>query len=1139
MRLQSFWIRVVIFAWIASQSISTEVIIIQRDRISKSTSWDETILINFLQNSSVQIDWHICPFMLAYECIEFYPNSYILLDLSQEITSQLSISQICKEFKKVHLIVQEDFKYYDDWTYSVISSKNQRLNAFFRVLEHYSWDKGAIFTNGLNKDIFLDFSTEFEILTIKSKTDIEDLVMRVVPALGSTLYYIFTEPYQSISIQNYITEANLLSSGNGIILNQQSGYNCTTEGALIITDMGSENAVSEELYLKSSILNMLSELGKSENSIEAINTLRSNWPSHYSQTNFFLINIQNSKRVVIGSIENGQFALNSSAIFPGNFKSIPKSDKKVLRLSIEAGTTNPNSSPSTVGAIASRGSYLAVDYINSDISGILSNFQLEMLTYDCGVTVYNAAFAENCFKKDFDELGLAHVVSYASAMALGVLKLFSSLNWTIPMIGINSDSSFNSTALFPWYQRVWPSASFTYPLIAVLFRSLGWQKAAILYQNDTWGRSGYYYFKVGTSSHDINLVNPEDSRAIPAGLDRPGIKNYTKIIQGVIDSQARLVIFIIQIPLVLYVLEVFYDLGLRKGDIFIFTAVPDTLANILTNDDFLYKRLEIGVPMMTFLGEQWVGNFGQSLYSQMRQKYSNTAPSSYACHYFDIIYLIGHALDFMINRGQDYTNPYKLEKVIRITQFVGCSGSVELEKDNNDRFFSTLDVIANKIDVNGSVVKYLVGEVKPVSTKILHIINPLIYPDGTAIKPADLRNQDSECPFPDKEIKSFTNGKILVFCICFTVALISMVITFIIWKRWWNIPVEELIEKKEISFEDAIVGATIGIEFFQFASMGPNISELSLTLGNFSNILILELTNIIKLKNGVFWIIVDAVYGLILAWISMCIVTIFRLDEKYSKFWIFWAINWLSDFLMPILGNLCFIPFISICLDIFVCDHSIGENFTDSFLSYDCYYFCWKDEHLVYAILSIFALLCYAPLAVFCRPLWQELQPMLHVKAAPHFLMIKTIIQIILIVMNKTVKRTQDITHGILFILVMIIYIVFLFKFKPYNYSRFNLWQNLSLIGVVWLALLSIVVLGTKGNSLILTVFLFLGWLAIIFYGLYIQRKKYPSLLFRKKAHDTSSLFRFAFTFGKQSHKALAKIAPSSGSSERKLRVKY
>ncbi|CAG9319390.1 unnamed protein product [Blepharisma stoltei] len=48
---------------------------------------------------------------------------------------------------------------------------------------------------------------------------------------------------------------------------------------------------------------------------------------------------------------------------------------------------------------------------------------------------------------------------------------------------------------------------------------------------------------------------------------------------------------------------------------------------------------------------------------------------------------------------------------------------------------------------------------------------------------------------------------------------------------------------------------------------------------------------------------------------------------KWKKFpWVSFLrfLAWLADYLMPILGNLCFVPFISMCLNVFVCDQSIG-----------------------------------------------------------------------------------------------------------------------------------------------------------------------------------------------------------------------
>ncbi|CAG9319099.1 unnamed protein product [Blepharisma stoltei] len=102
-----------------------------------------------------------------------------------------------------------------------------------------------------------------------------------------------------------------------------------------------------------------------------------------------------------------------------------------------------------------------------------------------------------------------------------------------------------------------------------------------------------------------------------------------------------------------------------------------------------------------------------------------------------------------------------------------------IEKGTNDRSMTVLDAQASKFDIDGNVIRYPVGKIKPASTQILFIKSPLVYPNRTTIKPDDLRNQDSECPFPDSEAKTFIKGKVLVFCICFAIALISIILTYL------------------------------------------------------------------------------------------------------------------------------------------------------------------------------------------------------------------------------------------------------------------------------------------------------------------------------------------------------------------------
>lgn len=122
--------------------------------------------------------------------------------------------------------------------------------------------------------------------------------------------------------------------------------------------------------------------------------------------------------------------------------------------------------------------------------------------------------------------------------------------------------------------------------------------------------------------------------------------------------------------------------------------------------------------------------------------------------------------------------------------------------------------------------------------------------------------------------------------------------------------------------------------------MGPDYRPFIAFLADISQALSLDLTSFLMLENGVFWYLTVGVLVCTAVWLILCAVVLFQLDEKFPNFYGFRFLAFLADYLMPVLGNLCFIPFVSILLSVFVCDQSIGNNFTDSFLAKDCYQFC-------------------------------------------------------------------------------------------------------------------------------------------------------------------------------------------------------
>ncbi|CAG9335813.1 unnamed protein product [Blepharisma stoltei] len=131
--------------------------------------------------------------------------------------------------------------------------------------------------------------------------------------------------------------------------------------------------------------------------------------------------------------------------------------------------------------------------------------------------------------------------------------------------------------------------------------------------------------------------------------------------------------------------------------------------------------------------------------------------------------------------------------------------------------------------------------------------------------------------------------------------------------------------------------------------------------------------------------------------------------------------------------------------------------------------------------------------------------------------MVKTITQIVLIVLNKTVKRAEAATHSFLFLLVLLLYVIFIFRDKPYNYPRFSWWHGMSIVGVIWLSSISTMSILLNNSGFPWISLVVAGWTIILIIGFYVQKKKYPSLLYKKKGKDTGTLFKFAFQVGRKS----------------------
>jgi hypothetical protein len=116
----------------------------------------------------------------------------------------------------------------------------------------------------------------------------------------------------------------------------------------------------------------------------------------------------------------------------------------------------------------------------------------------------------------------------------------------------------------------------------------------------------------------------------------------------------------------------------------------------------------------------------------------------------------------------------------------------------------------------------------------------------------------------------------------------------------------------------------------------------------------------------------------------------------------------------------------------------------------DCYEDCWTGKHLGFAIAAGIALVIYHPVTVVTRPLWQLYETDLHILTRPTFYLQKSLVDVIIVVIRRTLRKQYQTAHAIVYLVVFSIHLSYCVVRRPYNYARTNLWQCTSLCICIW-----------------------------------------------------------------------------------------
>ncbi|OMJ68342.1 hypothetical protein SteCoe_34234 [Stentor coeruleus] len=1003
----------------------------------------------------------------------------------------------------------------ETWTFCVHPTLSEYASALYSVVQYLDWKKVVIISDTSSQSLKLGLEIEIicdimfhSFLSIDSDQEIfDDFVGKKIKAGGYKQVLVFgNSDFMNKVSQSFYNK--LVYQTSGIIAVGKDISVTSNEKTLLFFEKGLENTLSDLAYTINALtlfINLAEEYTvkfKDFTNYFLMKFLEENTRNHMKLAEFSLVNIISGEKVFIGNCVPGFANFTQYPVFPsGN----PNNNNPIIGVSISF--NNPIGFPSaTQGAYMQLGAVFAATYVNITKT-FLKNHDLAVFYASCGSEFFFHDLSYYCWSSSSYFLGSFYVASPVIDVILGENQVFNELGVKIPMIGglVVNEGLTNKTK-YPMFTRVVASDSNLAYLIN-LFNVLGWHKFNFLYTNNTLGlQSMESVLKLG-----LTVLNKKDLRAVPEGYNSSQFETYKEVFLEIERTKVRPLFLMADFPDIFYIAESLYDIGLRSGDIIAFFVYRVSAnINMLTDTILKKKVVEILEGNLIAFAQEWVGDYGKEVKNMIIDAFG--LPYDYKCFSYDAMMLGINAVDFLLVSGNMYEDPDKVNQAIRMQRFTGCSGIVSIDSESNDRKGFKFGAYQVTFDNDtGLFYDKLFCDVNQDSLTPLIFVDNFTWPNGQTDVPSDSRLDGLECPFEDREKVVNKKATIIFYVISLFFMIYTTMLSLFFWKKWWNNDIKPLVQSSEIKFGDYVVMIVTVVDLLQIIGMGPDLTPFLFGASKIPDFISVNMSNIINFTKDIYWMGVYVTLITCLVWFYLSIVVIFRLDEKL-KYSMFKFSNNLAVSFMPIIGDLLFLPIVSILLFIFDCHEGTGTSITESFLTKDCSTYCWKGHHLIYSILSIFTLLIFLPLSIFLRPVWQELVVEMNIKTNSIFHITKGILQVLLVILNRTVKKVHQSAHGIAIVLLLIVYSLFLSRCKPFNYPRLNMWKQLSITAACWSLLIA------SGYWLVLIypymwlcLFAF-GWVIIGGIGIFLQRRKFPSLLFSQKSLDISALVKFTFT---------------------------
>ena len=833
-------------------------------------------------------------------------------------------------------------------------------------------------------------------------------------------------------------------------------------------------------------------------------------------SSFTVLQLQTDSSELVGLVYQGHASLCLECL-----RRIPVSPiiTKVatLQFSFNNGIINPSGVILPEEAQYYWGADLAVADINQSTE-LLPFSELLIFNVSLGLFEFNAEWARQQLAQVTPaDLGLAFLHGHYSNVAIPLYSFLTSFNFTRPQIAADNSSPLLSAASFPHYARVTISSAYTGVMYARFIKHYGWTRFSLLYCDDLYCTQLAKTLEQAATEYGLEIVVNASNRMLPTNMTSYPY-DYLHVLQELVDSKVRIVVLAMYGKTLTYCIEALYDLGMRRGDLLflpVMWLVPQLFDDAAED---VYKRKELLSGALQIYPGAFLGSVGRDIQARFQKVYG-MEPAHFACTNYDAVLLLAHCLDYLRARGLAYEDTNVLSQELRKARFIGCTGDVSLQE--GERLPAVFDITNVVVEESGKVAIFKVGFFKPLSTVLLSFSRNVTWPDGTSLVPGDTRVNLLDCPFEPKEMREYWPAKALEAGSFMLFGLFGLLVTVLIWRKFWRRGALVMQGRAEISLEDYLLYAAIGVEGVQYCYLGPTLQEWCFEAQRFLVFVDWDLRRLFVHSRKLLIISVAISLGAVGLWISLLLAAALRLRCTLAQ---------LGYYLLPQLGNVCFVPILASLLSLLQCGQAASAQdsprLADTYVLEDCYLRCWGGLHLGLIIPGLLALVAYLPSAVYLRPKWQEVQQTLHIPVSPTHLMIKSVYQLLTVINHKELGYPCPLAHVIVFFLLTICYFSASILWPPYGYGRANLWHIVSLSCALWYSLIMSISTYVDTKELVWVSVLISGLGLIVAGALLLQCLCFPSQLYRKKGIAIVDLFRFQFSKEPQAHNLFAKKAP-------------